>query len=259
MAPAYRTTDRIDPEWLAGLYRDSPFLHAFAVFDRAEFPERIAFRVLEKDGRPVAYLLLWTGPDGSRAVHWLGSEEAPERLAGEFPEPPFTAVVPDGVGPALQRRFPAAAIQGVELQACRTTPEPSGHARRLVAADAPALEAFADRSEEPLGRGFRGRKPEDGCVVGVFEDGQLVSVASATVRLPEVWLIGGVVTQAPSRGRGHATSTTSWLARAALGVGAVPSLYVRDANPVARSVYQRLGFRPVSHRSWVEVGPPGVA
>lgn len=259
MAPAYRITDQIDPEWLGELYRDSPVLHAFAVYDRAEFPERISFRVLEKDGRPVAYLLVWTGAEGQRAVHWLGSEEAPERLAAEFPDPPFTGVVPDGVGTALQRRFPAAAIQGVELQVCRSAPEAMGRARRLVAADGPALEAFASRSDEPLGRGFRGRKPEDGYVVGVFEDTQLVSVASAMVRLPEVWLIGGVVTQPEFRGRGYAASTTSWLARAALGVGALPSLYVRDANPVARSVYQRLGFRPVSHRSWVEVGPPGVA
>ncbi|HEV2449617.1 MAG TPA: GNAT family N-acetyltransferase [Thermoplasmata archaeon] len=259
MAPAYRIVDQIDADWLGKLYWDSPVLHAFAVYDRAEFPAQIAFRVLEKDGRPVAYLLLWTGAEGSRAVHWLGSEEAPERLAAEFPEPPFTAVVPDGAGPAIHHRFPAAAIQGVELQVCRSAPDPTGSARRLVAADGPALKEFADRSDEPLGRGFRGRKPEDGYVVGVFEDGQLVSVASAMVRLPEVWLIGGVVTQPESRGRGHAASTTSWLARAALGVGALPSLYVRDANTVARSVYQRLGFRPVSHRSWVEVGPPGVA
>jgi GNAT superfamily N-acetyltransferase len=259
MAPDYRVTDRIDPDWLAEQYRRSPVLNAFTVFDRAEFPERIGFRVLERDGAPVAYLLLWNGADGSRAVHWIGSTEAPERLTAAFPDPPLIAAVPDAVAAEVRRRFPEARAQGVQLQVCERRTETAGGVRRLRPEDEPALREFAERVDEPLARGYRGHRFDKGYLVGVFEGSRLLSVASAMVRLPEVWMIGGVVTRPEARGRGHARNTTAWLVREALGAGAVPSLYVLDDNRSARSVYDRLGFRSIDHRTRIELGPPGFA
>jgi GNAT superfamily N-acetyltransferase len=259
MAPEYRVTDRIDPEWLGEQYRRSPVLNAFAVYDRAVFPDRIGFRVLERDGVPVAYLLLWNGSDGSRALHWVGSTEAPERLAAAFPDPPLIAVIPDATAAAVRRRYPDSLSGGVQLQVCDHPTESSGGVRMLRPGDEPALQEFAERVEEPLARGYRGRLLDSGYVVGAFEGSRLVSVASAMVRLPEVWMIGGVVTHPEARGRGHARATTAWLVREALGAGAIPSLYVLDDNRSARSVYDRLGFRSIDHRTRLELGPPGVA
>jgi GNAT superfamily N-acetyltransferase len=259
MAPEYRVTDRIDAEWLGEQYRRSPVLNAFAVYDRAEFPDRIGFRVLERDGVPVAYLLLWSGSDGSRAVHWVGSTEAPERLAAAFPDPPLVAVVPDAAAAEVHRRFPGADSHGIQLQVCERRTETTGGVRLLHPGDEPALQEFAERVDDPLARGYRGRPLERGYLVRVFEGSRLLSVAAAMVRLPEVWLIGGVVTDPVARGRGHARNTTAWLVREALGAGALPSLYVLDDNRSARSVYDRLGFRSIDHRTRFELGPPGIA
>ena len=49
----------IDAGWLTRLSEADPFRHAWAVWDREKFPERVEFRTLEEDGRPTAYLLLW--------------------------------------------------------------------------------------------------------------------------------------------------------------------------------------------------------
>jgi len=40
--------------------------------------------------------------------------------------------------------------------------------------------------------------------------------------------------------------------RAALDAGARPTLFVREDNTVARQIYERLGFRLLERRVWVD-------
>jgi len=55
---------------------------------------------------------------------------------------------------------------------------------------------------------------------GVFEAGELVSVACAYLRLPEVWIVGDVYTLPEHRNRGHAKAVTFAVTRDALASGA---------------------------------------
>ena len=90
---------------------------------------------------------------------------------------------------------------------------------------------------------------------GIFENGKLVSVAHTYVRLPEIWIIGGVYTRPEYRGRGYATSVTSAVTRDAVQSGALAMLHVAEGNPAYR-IYERIGYREVARRKWIIVRGP---
>ncbi|MGI0151549.1 MAG: hypothetical protein ACREC5_06405, partial [Thermoplasmata archaeon] len=94
----------IDPIWLDGLFREHPAEHALAVWDRKVWPDAVEFRTLFEEGRPTAYLLFWQALPGCPVVHWCGRALRPEALLKAFPEPPFLAIVPPEVEPALRAR-----------------------------------------------------------------------------------------------------------------------------------------------------------
>ncbi|HDM23896.1 MAG TPA: GNAT family N-acetyltransferase, partial [Candidatus Bathyarchaeota archaeon] len=87
---------------------------------------------------------------------------------------------------------------------------------------------------------------------GIFENGKLVSVAHTYVRLPEIWVVGGVYTRPEYRGRGYATSVTSAVTRDAVQSGAVAMLHVAEDNPAYR-IYERIGYREIARKKWIIV------
>ncbi|MCI4338127.1 MAG: hypothetical protein L3J72_02350, partial [Thermoplasmata archaeon] len=119
MPPSDRVSDRLDPEWLAAAYRRDPALHAWAVWDRAVFPERVEFRVLEHEGRPRAYLLIWHGLGGFCTVHWVGPSEGGGPLLEFLPRPPVSVIVPDELAPEVLHRLGTGRVEGVRIQVCR--------------------------------------------------------------------------------------------------------------------------------------------
>ncbi|MCI4345833.1 MAG: GNAT family N-acetyltransferase [Thermoplasmata archaeon] len=259
----YRVIETLDPGWIASQAAAAPLLHAFAVWDRERFPERVSFRVLERDGTPLGYLLIWNGSPGHQVVHWVGPTEESGPLLDALPDPPFVAVVPDELAPeVLARRGPGRA-RGLQLRRCEVPVTPEGSARRLHFADTPALERFCVRSTEPrfahLVEGYRGLDIAREVVAGSFEGPELAAVARAQVHLPQVWLLTGVVTSPEFRGRGHARAVTALLTHLAQEEGAVPGLYVQDGNAPAEAVYTRLGYRTIAHRMWIELGIPTTA
>ncbi|MCI4364109.1 MAG: GNAT family N-acetyltransferase [Thermoplasmata archaeon] len=254
-----RVLERLDPGWLASLAEDSPLLHAWAVWDTERFPERVSFRILERDGAPVGYFLLWNGTPGHLVLHWVAPVTDIGPLLDALPEPPFIAVVPDELAPeVLARRGPGRA-RGLQLRRCEAPVASEGGARQLHLGDTPALERFCARSEESLVKGYRGLDIAREVVAGSFEGPELAAVARAQVRLPRVWLLTGVVTAPEFRGRGHGRSVTALLTHLAQQRGALPGLYVQDGNAPAEAVYTRLGYRTMAHRMWVELGIPAAA
>lgn len=93
-----------------------------------------------------------------------------------------------------------------------------------------------------------------GRVYGVFENGQLVSVASAVGGLSKAAFIMGVYTKPEHRRRGYATLATSAAVRDALASSELASLGVREDNLPAIRVYERLGFRRVGEEAWIDLG-----
>lgn len=244
----------IDGVWLAELAAKDPVEHAFAVWDLQHFADRIEFRVLQRDDRPVAYLLLWRGGKGAVSVHWAGATEGAEPLLAELPARPFVAILPDPFGPIAAERHGPAQLYGVSLRVCREPPPTTGAARRLVPSDSAELDQLARDYPQPLTSAYLGMPLDREYVAGVFEKERLVSVGRAQVRLPTVWMIGGIFTRPEARGRRYGRDVTALLANEAARTGAVTSLYVRDGNAPAEAIYDRLGFLPVGHRIWVDAG-----
>jgi uncharacterized protein len=98
-------------------------------------------------------------------------------------------------------------------------------------------EEFVDRREED---------PEGGIVL--WEDGgAVVSIAGFGGRTPNGIRIGPVYTPPELRGRGYASALTAALTQQLLEGGLRFCFLFTDlANPTSNSIYQRIGYEPVS-------------
>lgn len=89
---------------------------------------------------------------------------------------------------------------------------------------------------------------------GVFVDDKLVSIAGALIELPEIWVIGGVYTHPDFRNMGFATQATYGVTKEALEKVEAVILFVRSDNYPAIKVYEKIGYRKIDERLWVDVG-----
>jgi uncharacterized protein len=100
-----------------------------------------------------------------------------------------------------------------------------------------------DSSEEFVDR--READPDAGLVF--WEDGEAVSLAGFGGRTPNGIRIGPVYTPPDLRGRGYASALTAALTQRLLDEGRRFCFLFTDlANPTSNSIYQRIGYRPVS-------------
>ncbi len=77
---------------------------------------------------------------------------------------------------------------------------------------------------------------------GVFMNGKLLSIATAYLKLPEVWVVGDVFTIPEHRNRGLAKAVTSAVTNDAMQSGAMAMLHVYEENLPAIKAYRRLGY-----------------
>ena len=85
-------------------------------------------------------------------------------------------------------------------------------------------------------------------------NGELVSYAGSFIQLPQVWMIGGVYTQPTRRNKGYATLATSAITEEALRNAEAAALFVRLDNYPAIGVYEKIGYRKIGEKVWVDVG-----
>jgi len=83
---------------------------------------------------------------------------------------------------------------------------------------------------------------------GLWENaGALVSFAGRTRVVEDMARVGPVFTPPEQRRRGYASAVTALISQAALDAGAGNVVLFTDlANPTSNSIYQQLGYRPVS-------------
>jgi GNAT superfamily N-acetyltransferase len=252
-----RVLPGIEVAWLDQLYRADPVGHALAVWDRLAWPEAVSFQTLWEAGRPTAYLLWWNGLPGCPVIHWCGEARDPEPLLACFPSPPFLAIVPPTVAPRVESRSGASRSYPIRVRARRGVPpslRPDRPTRPLRSADAPALHALAALDGSSVTDTYRAMDPERDWVAGGFEGKELVAVARAEVRLPEVWHVSGVYTRPDLRGRGWGSAVVGRLLADAAATGAGVGLFVREDNVAGQRLYDRLGFAPGPLRSWIDAG-----
>jgi predicted GNAT family acetyltransferase len=98
-------------------------------------------------------------------------------------------------------------------------------------------EEFVDRREED----------PDGGIVLWEDDGAVVSIAGFGGRTPNGIRIGPVYTPPELRGRGYASALTAAVTQRLLDGGLRFCFLFTDlANPTSNSIYQRIGYEPVS-------------
>jgi predicted GNAT family acetyltransferase len=139
-------------------------------------------------------------------------------------------------------------------------PLPSGRAaepfvRALGPDDAEAARALARAHHETVTDAYASLDFAAETAWGAFDDrGRLLGVARASVRLPDVWFVGGVFTVPEARGRGVGRALTLAATRAAHDAGALAALLVRSDNRAAERLYAGLGYRPRGRRVWIDAG-----
>ncbi len=108
-------------------------------------------------------------------------------------------------------------------------------------------EASPDDNLEDAGEWIdRNAADPDGRLV-LWDDGATVSLAACGGATPHGIRIGPVYTPPELRGRGYASAVTAELTRQLLaGDHDFCFLFTDLANPTANSIYQRIGYRPVT-------------
>jgi len=252
----------IDREWLERASVSDPFGHAYARWDLDHAPYRVRF-VSARDGeQTVGYLLFWLGHPAATVVHWVGSDPRARVLAGALPPRPLVAIVPEmfqdevvsARGPARPLTVLLLAHEPTSGPASGASRPPSIHVRRLGRLDRPALTDFAQKQGDPVAAEYPALDPGEEWIWGGFDGDRLVGAARAAVRLPDVWLLGGVVVDPEARGKGFGGALVEAALAEAREARVRVGLYVREDRAEARRLYERMGFRPIGRRTWLDLG-----
>jgi predicted GNAT family acetyltransferase len=143
-------------------------------------------------------------------------------------------------------------------------PAPPGRARTALEADRDLLLAWLDAFHDeaaPPGPRETGQVVDDrlsfGGMVLWEHAGVPVSLAGRTKPAAGLARVGPVYTPPEHRGRGFGGAATAAVTQAALDGGAEGVLLFTDlANPTSNTLYQRLGFAPVTDQIVLEFTGP---
>jgi predicted GNAT family acetyltransferase len=235
----------------------------YLIYDlQYERESRAAFHIAIEDESILGVLLKYRGyPYSSTWI--LGSDEAVRELLDEVGREKTVLLTTPELSKTVEEKFPTASkyeMNIMALDASAAKPVVRHNVRRLGVDDAYAwARSVAYRVGENL-------EPAGGDVVeaqrllaknaafGIVDGGLLVSRATSHVRLPEAWAVGGIFTDPRYRERGLATSATSALVREALQYTGRIVLFVRSDNAPANHLYEKIGFRNIAKRRWLDTG-----
>jgi GNAT superfamily N-acetyltransferase len=249
----------IDRTWLEQVAREEPVLHAFALWDLQQYPERVRFTSAVRGSTTLGYLLLWPLAEGGTVVHWLGDPETTSGLLDWLPPRPLVILCSESGGKAAEQARGPAIVRPVVVQLAPVgAPPPAGPqdelVRRLSGDERPALVAFASRQAERIGAAYTTIDPAAEPVWAGLDRGRIVAVARPAVRLPYVWIVGGVFVDPDHRNQGWGRAVVRAVMAEATRAGAPCGLFVREESAPARAVYAGLGYRPVARRLWIDAG-----
>ncbi len=214
--------------------------------------------------------VLQLGRTGAIVLTVVGIPEAAARLVTEVVtsngRQPHRVTLPRGSVEVLARTAPEVAtrlVEGAEWEWMWTSTAPPGQPGedRVLALDTAdeagitALLATASprHTAVPGGRGIERW-------VGVRDERGLVAVGANEPICPPVPHLASIATLPEVRGRGLGAAVTSSLTRSLLDEGhPVVTLGMYSDNPVARRVYERLGFRCDHRFSSRAIAPAGEA
>jgi RimJ/RimL family protein N-acetyltransferase len=233
--------------------------HVFAFYDLQYDPQHtIAYAAFE-NGELEGYILVYSAADVPSVVLECENRVA-EKLLEHAPTSKFIVHAPPNLLPEIKKRFPDAQHYVEDWMLVRKNEArffESGMVRRLrIEEDAVKLaDLLLSRKDRPPGTLAKyaewiSRMP----MYGVFTEDRLVSYAGSFIQMSQVWLIGGVYTDPDHRNKGYATLATSAITKEALTKAEAAALFARSDNKPAIRAYEKIGYRKIGEKVWVDVG-----
>jgi RimJ/RimL family protein N-acetyltransferase len=233
--------------------------HVFAFYDIQYDPKHTSMYAALENGNLDGYILIYTALDFPSVILECESETA-ESLIKYAPENNFIMHVPPNLQQIVGSSFPNAKCyveNWMLVKKAQANFFESEAVRRLCTEDdATSLAVLlSSRQDRPTGTRRKyldliSRMP----TYGAFMNHELVSYASSFLQLPEVWMMGGVYTNPIHRDKGYGTLTTSAVTKEALKHAESAALFVRSDNHPAIRVYEKIGYKKIGEKLWVDVG-----
>ena len=233
--------------------------HVFAVNDIQRDPQHTTTYAAFENGNLKGYILIYTATDVPSVI--LECEDTvAEQLFEHAPADDFIVHTPPNLLPTIMKRFPNAnhyiedwmLVKNNEATYFKSELVRRLHTKEDASKLADLLLSRKDRPQNTLRRysDWINKMP----IYGVFQNDQLVSCAGSFIQLPQVWLIGGVYTRPEQRNREYATLATSAITEEALKKAQAATLFVRSDNRSAKRAYEKIGYRKIGEKVWVDVG-----
>ena len=238
--------------------RSDVIRHVFAFYDIQHEPEKTIMHAAFENNKLRGYILTYTASD-FLSVDIESEKDIVEKLIVYAPENHFIIHTTPNLLSIIERKFPDAKSyieKWMLVKKGEANLFKSANVRRLSTEDDASKFhlLLSTRKERPTGTVSRfmemiTRMP----VYGVFIDDELVSYAGSFIQLPQVWMIGGVYTNPSYRGRGYATIATSAVTEEALKNAEAAALFVRSDNYPAIKAYEKIGYKKIGEKLWVDV------
>ena len=233
--------------------------NVFAFYDVQYEFERTTMHIAREDEKILGYVLVYDASDVPSVIL-----ECQKRVAGRLldltPRNNFIMHTSPKHLKTILKKFPHAKVYVENWMFVKKKEEKSFRSRMVrklqTTEDAGMLARLLLKREDRPKRHLKkykdwiARMP----LYGVFEKGKLVSYAGSFVKLPQLWLIGGVYTTPEKRNKGYALLATSAVTHEALEQADSAALFVRSDNYPAIRVYEKIGYRKMGKRIWVDIG-----
>lgn len=251
--------DEANKQRIIDLFRSDVIRHVFAFYDIKYEPEHTTMYAAFENGSLRGYIVIYTALEYPSVVLECEIDQV-EKLIKYAPQEDFILHAPPNLLPTIKGRYPEAKHY-VESWMLVKKGEADFFESKLVRRlhnedDASRLAMLlSTRKDRPQGtvkkyNDLIGKQP----IYGVFVDSELVCYAGSFIQLPQVWMIGGVYTHPRHRNRGYATLATSTVTKEALKRAESAALFVRSDNYSAIKVYEKIGYKKIGEKLWVDVG-----
>jgi RimJ/RimL family protein N-acetyltransferase len=233
--------------------------HVFAFYDIQHEPEHTTMYAAFENDKLGGYILIYTALDFPSVILECEKDIA-EKLIGYAPKNHFIMHVPPNLLEIIEGRFSNAKHYLEDWMLIKKREAnfyKSEHAHRLCSENEASKLAILLSSRDDRQSGTAKKYMDlitETPVYGVFVNDELVSYAGSFIQLPQVWMIGGVYTHPNHRNNGYATLATSAVTEEALKHAEAAALFVRSDNYSAIRAYEKIGYKKIGKKLWVDVG-----
>jgi RimJ/RimL family protein N-acetyltransferase len=233
--------------------------HVFAFYDIQYASEHTTAYAAFENSNLKGYILIYTAVEPSSVI--LECEPKPaEKLIAYAPRNHFIMHAPTDLLSIIKEKIPSAKHYVENWMLVRKGEADffkSELVRKLHSKEDASRFAFllSSRKERPTGTvenylNLISKMP----TYGVFVNNELVAYAGCFLQLPQVWMIGGVYTHPKHRNKGYSTLATSAVTEEAIKNAETAALFVRSNNYPAIRVYEKVGYKKIGEKLWVDVG-----